>query len=137
MARRRLLVAGTIGLLLAECLLFVLLVTAGWAFRDLMLPPGDPEIAVRTRTVFANAAWLAVNLIGLVGYVYRKQGFGRSVILIVLAFDILNSLRAAVGFILSSDTSTAVQWLLLTVIPTAALVLVLMQPRAPDAPTGG
>ena len=137
MARRRLLVAGTIVLVVAECLLFVLLVTAGWAFRDLMLPPGDPEIAVRTRTVFANAAWLAVNLIGLVGYVYRKQGFGRSVILIVLAFDILNSLFAAVGFILASDGSTAVQWSLLTVIPAAALVLVLVQRQAPEAPTGG
>lgn len=137
MARRRLLVAGTIVLVVAECLLFVLLVTAGWAFRDLMLPPGDPEIALRTRTVFANAAWLAVNLIGLVGYVYRKQGFGRSVVLIVLAFDILNSLFAAVGFILASDTSTAVQWFLLTVIPAAALVLVLLQRQATEAPTGG
>lgn len=102
-----------------------------------MLPQGDLEIAVRTRTVFANAAWLAVNLIGLVGYVYRKQGFGRSVILIVLAFDILNSLFAAVDFILSSDSTTAVEWFLLTVVPAAALVLVLLQRRAPEAPTGG
>jgi hypothetical protein len=72
-----------------------------------------------------------------VGYVYRKQGFGRSVILIVLAFDILNSLFAAVDFILSSDSTTAVEWFLLTVIPAAALVLVLLQRRAPEAPTGG
>lgn len=135
--RRRLLIASTIVLLIAECLLFVYLVTVGWAFRDLVLPQGDLEIAVRTRTVFANAAWLAVNLIGLVGYVYRKQGFGRSVILIVLAFDILNSLFAAVDFILSSDSTTAVEWFLLTVVPAAALVLVLLQRRAPEAPTGG
>ena len=137
MARRRLLVAGTIVLLIAECLLFVYLVTVGWAFRDLMLPSGDPEIAVRTRTVYANAAWLAVNLIALVGYVYRKQGFGRSVILIVLAFDILNSLFAAADFILKSDSSTAVQWFLMTIIPAAALVLVLLQRPAPEAPAGG
>jgi hypothetical protein len=133
----RLLVAGTIVLLIAECLLFVFLVTVGWAIRDFMLSPGAPEIAVRTRTVFANAAWLAVNLIGLVGYVHRKQGFGRPVILIILAFDILNSLFAAVGFILQSDSSTAVQWFLLTVVPAAALVLVLLQRPAPEAPTGG
>jgi hypothetical protein len=136
-ARRRLLITGVIVLLVAECLLFVYLATVGWALRGLMLPPSDPEIAVRTRTVFANAAWLAVNLIGLLGYVYRKQGFGRSVILIVLAFDILNSLFAAVGFILRSDSSTAVQWFLLAVIPAAALVLVLVQRRAPEGPTGG
>jgi hypothetical protein len=114
-------------LIVAQCLLLVYLVTFGWALRDLMLPPGDPEIAVRTRTVFANAAWLVVNLIGLLAYVYRKQAFGRAVILVVLAFDILNSLFAAAGFILQSDSYTAVQWFVLTVIPTAALVLVLLQ----------
>jgi hypothetical protein len=134
MRRGWLLVAGTIVLVIAECLLFVYLVTVGWAFRGLMLPPGDPEIAVRTRTVYANGAWLAVNLIGLVGYLYRKEGFGRSVILIVLAFDILNSLFAAAGFILGSDSSTALQWFLVTLIPVAALVLVLLQPKAPNAP---
>jgi hypothetical protein len=94
-----------------------------------MLPAGDPEIAIRIRTVFANAAWLALNLIGLIGYLYRGEGFGRSVILIVLAFDILNSLFAAVGFILASDPSTAGQWFLATAIPAAALILVLLRRR--------
>lgn len=79
-----LLVAGTVVLVIAECLLFVYLITFGWAFKSLMLPPGDPEIAIRTRTVFANGAWLVLNLIGLVGYTYRKEGFGRAAILIVL-----------------------------------------------------
>lgn len=127
-------VAGTIVLVIAECLLFVYLVTIGWSFRALMLPPGDPEIADRIRTVYANGAWLAVNLIGLAGYLYRRDGFGRSVILIVLAFDILNSLFAATGFILGSDVSTAVQWFLVTLVPVAALVLVSLQPRSPKCP---
>jgi hypothetical protein len=129
-----LLVAGTIVLVIAECLLFVYLVTGGWSFRALILPPGDPEIAVRTRTVYANGAWLALNLIGLVGYVSRRKGFGRSVILIVLAFDIMNSVFAATGFILGSDSWTAVQWFVVSLIPVAALVLVLLQPKAPHAP---
>jgi hypothetical protein len=127
----RLLVAATVVLLIAECLFFVFLVTLGWAIRDFMLSPGAPEIAVRTRTVFANGAWLAVNLIGLLAYAYRKQGFGGAVILIVLAFDILNSLFAAVGFILQGDPATAIQWCVLSAIPAAALVLVLLQRRAP------
>lgn len=132
MARRRILVACTIVLMVAECLLFVFLVTVGWAIRDFMLTPGAPEIAVRTRTVLANAAWLAVNVIGLGGYLYRQQGFGRAVILFALVFDFLNSLFAALGFILQSDSSTAFQWLLLTLIPAAGLVLVLVQRRASE-----
>ncbi len=134
MRKGSLLVAGTIVLLIAECLLLVFLVTVGWEIRGFMLHPGDPEIAVRTRTVYANGVWLALNLIGLAVYLYRKEGFGRSVILIVLAFDILNSLFAAAGFILRGESSTAFQWLLLTLIPIAALVLVLVRPKAPNAP---
>src|SRR6266487_3768468 len=135
MRKALLLIVGTIVLVIAECLLFVYLVTVGWEIRGLMLHPGDPEIAVRTRTVYANGAWLALNLIGLAGYLYRKEGLGRSGILIVLAFDILNSLFAAAGFILTGESSTAVQWLLLTLIPIAALVLVLVlvRPKAPSA----
>jgi hypothetical protein len=133
-ARRRILVACTIVLLVAECLLFLFLVTVGWAIRDFMLTPDAPEIAVRIRTVYANASWLALNLIGLGSYVYRQQGLGRAVILFVLVFDFLNSLFAALGFILQSDSSTAFQWLLLTLIPAAGLVLVLMQRRASEPP---
>lgn len=135
MTKRRLLVVGTIALLVAECLLFVYLVTVGWVLRDFMLPPGTPEIAVRTRTVFANAAWLAVNVIGLGGYVSRKRAFGRAAILVILAFDVLNSLFAAGGFFfLEDDSTTAVQWLLLTLIPIAALLLLLLQRRTLQTP---
>jgi hypothetical protein len=126
-ARRRLLLAGTLVLLVAECLLFVYLVVVGWIFRELMLDPGSPEVAVRIRTVFANGVWLVLNLIGLGSYIFRRKGFGRSVILFVLAFDILNSLYAAVRFNLESDSTTAVEWFVLTLIPATALVLVLMQ----------
>lgn len=42
----------------------------------------------------------------------------------------MNSLFAAAGFILGGDSSTAVLWLLATFIPVAALVLVLLQPKA-------
>src|SRR6266487_4630957 len=102
MRKALLLVVGTIVLVIAECLLFVYLVTVGWEIRGLMLHPGDFEIAVRIRTVYVNGVWFVLNLIGLAGYLYRMEGLGRSVILIVLAFDILNSLFATTGFILTN-----------------------------------
>ena len=129
MARRRLLGAGALILLLAECALFLYLVVVGWAFRSLMLPPGDPEIAVRIRTVVANGAWLALNVIGLLVYVSRKDGVGRRVIQVVLAFDIANSLLAGVEFIVRGDPTTAAEWWLLALVPALALGLVLMQRR--------
>ena len=133
LTQRRLLFAGTIGLILAECLLFLYLVVVGWAFRSMLLPAGDPEIAVRTRTVAANAVWLAINLLGLLAFAYRREGFGRYLILGVLAFDIVNSVLAGIEFVLRSDSATAIQWWLLTLVPALALVLVLMQMRQAPA----
>jgi hypothetical protein len=133
LTQRRLLFAGTLGLVLVECLLFLYLVVVGWAFRSMLLPPGDPEIAVRTRTVAANSVWLAINLVGLLAFAYRRRDFGRPLILAVLAFDTVNSVLAGIEFILRSDSSTAIQWWLLSVVPALALVLVLLQMRQAQA----
>lgn len=74
-----------------QMLLFLYLVTVGWQFRSLMLPPGDPEIVVRTRTVFANGVWLGGNVVALAVYVLRRGRLGRYVLLAVLAVDLMNS----------------------------------------------
>ena len=130
MTRRRHLLAGTLILILAECLFFLYLVAFGWSFRSLMLNPGDPEIAIRTRTVGTNAVWLALNVIGGVAYIYRRDGFGRYAILVVLASDIVNSLFAAVAAIaLNNDPGNAIGWIIAALIPAAALVLVWQQGR--------
>ena len=129
MTQRQLLFAGTLALVLVECLLFLYLVVVGWAFRSMLLPPGDPEIAMRTRTVAANAVWLAINLLGLLAFAYRREAFGRPVILGVLAFDTVNSVLTGIEFMVRSDSSTAIQWWVLSVVPLLALVLVWLQMR--------
>ena len=104
----------------------------------MMLHSGDPEIAIRTRTVGANAAWLALNVIGGIAYIYRRDGFGRYVILVVLAFDVINSLFAAVAsIVVRNDPGTAIGWILEALVPAAALVLVWQQGRKAPLSTGG
>ncbi|MEO8745084.1 MAG: hypothetical protein ABI334_09660 [Candidatus Dormiibacterota bacterium] len=138
MTRHRLRFAGTVILILAECLFFLYLVAFGWAFRGLMLNPGDPEIAIRTRTVGVNAVWLALNVIGGAAYIYRRDGFGRNAIFVVLAIDILNALFAAAAFIaVRNDPGTAIGWILEALVPAAALVLVWQQGRKAPVSTGG
>lgn len=110
-----------------QILLFVYLVTLGWQFRSLMLPPGDPEIAVRTRTVFANGIWLGINVIAVVIYIVRGSRLGRYALGTALAFDLANSVLAGVVFVLSDDSTTAIQWWLIAIIPFLALALLARQ----------
>jgi len=93
-----------------------------------MLPPGDPEIVVRTRTAFANGVWLAGNVAAVGVYVLRRRQLGRYVLLAVLAFDLMNSVFTAVGFLRVDDSTTAVQWLAAGLMPLVALVLLWHQP---------
>lgn len=103
-----------------------------------MLNPGDPEIAIRTRTVGINAVWFLLNVVAGLGYFYRRGGFGRYAILIILAIDIVNAVFAAVSFAVQSDPGTAVEWVAFALIPAAALVLVWLRSGRPAAPvTGG
>lgn len=111
-----------------QMILFLYLVTVGWQLRSLMLPPGDPEIMVRTRTVSANAFWLGANAVALAFYLLRPRRIGRYVLLAILAFDVVNSLFAALGFILSDDSATGVEWLVAAIVPLLAIRLVWHQP---------
>jgi|SRR5579864_3617930 len=117
-----------LALVALQILLFLYLVTIGWQFRNLMLRPGDPEIVVRTRTVLANASWLFVNVVAVALYLLRRKRLGWFVLLTVLAFDLVNSVFAASGFLLSHDSTTAVQWLAAGLMPLVALVLLWHQP---------
>jgi hypothetical protein len=117
-----------LALVALQIILFLYLVTIGWQFRSLMLPPGDPEIVVRTRTVFENGAWLFVNLVAGTVYLLRRRQLGRFVLLAVLALDMINSLAAAFGFLLIADSTTAIQWLVAALVPLVALVLLWHQP---------
>ena len=105
--RQRVRSAAIAVLILAECLFLLYLVTFGWTFRSLMLNPGDPEIAIRTRTVGIDAVWLVLNVLVGLAYGYRRHGFGRYAVLVVLAIDIINALFAAVTAELQSDPGTA------------------------------
>lgn len=117
-----------LALVALQILLFLYLVTVGWQFRNLMLPPGDPEILVRARTVVANVVWLGGNVLAVTVYVLRRRQLGRYVLLAVLAFDLMNSVFAAFGFLLIDDSTTAVQWLAAGLMPLVALVLLWHQP---------
>ena len=118
-----------LALVALQILLFLYLVTIGWQFRNLMLPPGDPEIEVRTRTAFANGLWLSGNVVAVTVYLVRRRQLERYVLLAVLAFDLMNSVFAAVGFLLINDSTTAVQWLAAGLMPLVALALLWHQPR--------
>ncbi|HKW73017.1 MAG TPA: hypothetical protein VJQ08_09345, partial [Candidatus Dormibacteraeota bacterium] len=72
MNRQRVRSAAIAVLILAECLFLLYLVTFGWTFRSLMLNPGDPEIAIRTRTVGIDAVWLVLNVLAGLAYGYRR-----------------------------------------------------------------
>ena|SRR5579864_9225186 len=117
-----------LALVALQILLFLYLVAIGWQFRNLMLPPGDPEIVVRTRTAFANGAWLSMNVVAVALYLLRRKRFGWFALLTVLGFDLVNSVFAASGFLLSHDSTTAIQWLVAALIPLVALVLLWHQP---------
>lgn len=117
-----------LALVALQILFFLFLVTVGWQIRNLMLPPGDPEILVRTRTVVANGVWLGLNVLALAVYVLRRRQVGRDVLLAVLAFDLINSVFAAVGFLLIDDSTTAVQWLVVGLMPLVALALLWHRP---------
>ena len=117
-----------LALVALQILLFLYLVTIGWQFRNLMLRPGDPEIVVRTRTAFANGVWLAGNVAAVGVYVLRRGQLGRYVLLAVLAFDLMNSVFTAVGFLRVDDSTTTVQWLAAGLMPLVALVLLWHQP---------
>ena len=128
--------AGIAVLIVVECLFLLYLVAFGWTFRSLMLNPGDPEIAIRTRTVGVNAVWLALNVLGGLAYLSRRDGFGRSAILVVLALDIVNALFAAVGAVSRSDPGSAIGWVVEAIVPAAALILVWVggRPSSADRP---
>lgn len=110
---------------IVECVFFIYLVTIGWAFRSLMLSPGDPEIAVRTRTVIANAVWLGLNLSAFAAYALRRQGLPRNWVAAVLGFDVLNALIAAVGWFMQSDSRDGLAWLAEGLVPAAAIFILL------------
>ncbi|HKC20309.1 MAG TPA: hypothetical protein VKE27_11855 [Candidatus Dormibacteraeota bacterium] len=110
-----------------QILLFIYLVTFGWQVRALMLPPGDPEIAVRTRTVFANGIWLGINAIAVAIYLLRGSRAGRYALGAALAFDLANSVLSGVVFLVGGDSTTAIQWWLIAVIPLLALVVLARQ----------
>lgn len=112
-----------LALVALQILLLLYLVTLGWQFRSLMLAPGDPEIAVRTRTAFANGAWLAANVVAVAVYLLRRRKLGRYLLLAVLVFDLMNSVFAAVGALRVDDSATAVPWLAAGLVPLVALVL--------------
>ena len=131
----RLTIAAILALVTLHMLLFLYLVVLGWQLRTLMLPAGDPEIAVRTRTVVANGIWLVANLIAVSAYLLRRQ-LGRRVLLAVLAFDLVNSVFAAFGFMRSDDPMTTAKWLLLALIPSLALVLLWHQRTTPISAHG-
>jgi len=117
-----------LALIAVQILLFLYLVTIGWQLRNFMLPPGNPEIVVRTRTVFANVVWLAGNVVAVSVYILRRRQLGRYVLLAVHAFDLMNSVFTAVGFLRVDDSTTAVQWLAAGLMPLVALVLLWHQP---------
>lgn len=111
-------------LIVAQCLFLLYLVALGGTFRSLMLNPGDPNIEVRSRTVGANAVWLAMNVVGGLAYAYRRDGLGRYAILAVLTVGVINELFTAVVFFSNSDAGGAILWLVEALIPAAALTLI-------------
>ena len=111
-------------MILAECFFLLFVVTFGWTFRSLMLNVGDPEIAIRTRTVGINAVWLGLNVLAAVAYVLKGDSFGRYAILVVLALDVLNALYSAVAAFMTGDPGIAIEWVIEALIPAAAALLV-------------
>jgi len=81
--------------------------------------------------VFENGVWLFVNVMAVALYLVRRRQLGRYVLLAVLAFDLMNSLFAAFGFLLIADSTTAIQWLVAALVPLVGLVLIWHQPSEP------
>ena len=120
-----------LALVALQILLFLYLVTVGWQLRTFTLPPGNPEIVVRTRTALENGVWLVVNVVAVAAYLLRRRRLGRYVLLAVLAVDLMNSLVAAFGFLRIADSPSAIQWLVVALVPLVALVLLWHQPSEP------
>lgn len=127
---QRLTRVAILALTVVQILLFVYVATFGWQNRELMLRPGDPEIALRTRTAFANGIWLCINVIAVTVYALRRGRTARYALAAALALDLVNSIGAGVRFASSGDATSAILWWVFGAIPLVALVF-LAPPATP------
>ena len=131
MTRRQWLLAGIIGLALAQCAVWFFAAGIAWSFRDLMVRPGSAAAASRTRFAIALSIGLGVNLIALVVFLFRRQGWGRLLLVAVQAANVVFSLwlMAAIGF----------DWLdaFLFTVPAAATLAMLFAFRSTEPAVTG
>lgn len=124
--RRKWLLVGIIGLALAQCGVWFLAVGIAWSFRYLMVGPGSPVAASRTRFAIALSVGLGINVIALLLFLFRRHGWGRLFLVAVQAANVLFSLVliAAISF----------DWLdiLLFTLPATATLTMLFALRSTE-----
>jgi hypothetical protein len=123
--RRRLMFASIVLLAIVECFWFLFVGALEWNIRGLLLRPGDPQIALNTRTAVADFTWMVVNVIGLLAFVMRNRGFGRWLMVGVQLFDVVNMAYAGVRFALDGSWDTAFFVWVITAVPAMTFLLVL------------
>lgn len=109
----------------AECVWFLFVAALEWNVRGLLLSPGDPQIALNTRTAIADFTWTVFNVIGLLAFLVRSRGFGRWPMVGVQLFDVLNMASPGIRFALDGSWDTASFVWVITAVPAVTLLLVL------------
>jgi hypothetical protein len=73
---RRWLLTGVVTVALAECVLWYVAASIGWATRDIFVGSGAPQAAARARFALALFAGAGINVVALVSFLVRRRGFG-------------------------------------------------------------
>src|SRR5438132_7306617 len=76
MTARRWLAGGVLVLSAAQCAYWLVGAFLAYIFRSLLLEPGSPVIAERTRNAYLLSAWFVVNAIVVGVYAARRSRVG-------------------------------------------------------------
>ena len=123
MTTPRLLRFGIIGLVIAQCIVWLVAGSIVWSFRDLMVGSGSPQAAHDTQFALAIFVGAAVNLVALVPFLIRSGGLSVVLLLAVQAADLVVTLIE--GVLVSP------WWWLITVAAGLTLALMYVFRRAP------
>ena len=123
MTRRGWLYVGTVVIVVAQCMLWLILAIGSWFTRALLIDPSSAQAADNGRFAIALFVVLSLSVIAVVAFLLRPFGWGGIVLATVEAGSVVFSVVAAV---LRADPV----WLLLVGMSAAtALVLVLLLRR--------
>jgi hypothetical protein len=132
---RRLLVAGIVALAGAQCLIWLLLATLGWLFRDFMVGDDPQLLADRTRIALAWIGWFVVNGLGLIAYMVRGRGSSRWLMAGIQAANVVITVWSGYTQVSQYCGQHGIEWFLLSGLAAVTLGLQYVLWRRVDRST--